>query len=378
MSRFELTINVDYVPHWTIQDGLRELIQNALDESVINSSNSMSITRDGNILSISTKNAKLDKSSLLIGSSSKRDNTATIGKEGEGYKLACLVLIRAGCNVQIHNYHEREKWTPKIIKSRRYNSKLMVIDTEKFVFTSPPTNDLSFKVDGITDEIYKELTKRVLFLNKTPSRVLKHPDIGEVLLNENEAGRIYVNGLYVSTIKDGIKFGYNFRPDKIELDRDRRAVTDFNLTWETSKLWAKIGNEHSKLLHVLVNTNCKDVHYINSHFKSPVLNDSAYDNFKEEFGNNCYPVSNQVEHDHITKTYENVKPVIVNETRQELIKSSTSFTRKTQSFKTKEADKTPTEILEEFIGEFYEELNNNSLMSEKFKQIIELSQNWRS
>lgn len=376
MSRYELTINVDYIPHWTIQDGLRELIQNALDESVINSSNSMSITREGDTLLISTKNAKLDKASLLIGSSSKRDNSKTIGKEGEGYKLACLVLVRGGHKVQINNYHEKEKWIPKIIKSRRYKSKLMVIDTEKFVFSSPTNSDLTFKVDGITDEIYNELAKRTLFLGKSVNNTLKCKKIGEVLLDEKEAGRIYVNGLYVSTIKDGIKFGYNFRPDKIELDRDRRAVTDFNLTWETSNLWSQIGSRHSKLLNILVKSNCKDVSYINNHNnknKNKICN-NTYNDFKTEFGNKAYPVSNQNEHDYVSKTYNDVKPVIVNETRQTLIKSSSKFNSVVLSFSLNSKDKTPTEILQEFKTKFDYKFDIN--MTEEFNNIIRISNGW--
>lgn len=377
MSRFELTMNVDYVPHWTVQDGLRELIQNALDESVINSANSMSITRDGNTLLISTRNAKLDKSSLLIGSSSKRDDSKTIGKEGEGYKLACLVLVRSGHKVQINNYHEKEKWVPKIIKSRRYKSKLLVIDTEKFVFLTPANSDLTFKVEGITDEIYEELIKRTLFLGTNVRNTLKCKEIGEVLLDEKEAGRVYVGGLYVATIEDGLKFGYNFNPDKIILDRDRRAVTDFNLTWETSKLWLQIGNRHNKLLSILVKTDCKDVAYINDRNNTSTDNkiaNNTYFDFRNEFGDNAFPVSNQTEHDFASKTYKDVKPIIVNETRQNLIKSSSKFNSVVSSFDKKETDKTPTEILEDFKTVF--DSNFSQAMTAEFNNIIRISTNW--
>ena len=136
MARYELTIDPNYVQHWTIYDALREIFQNALDESSLYSDNAMDVTREGDVLKISTKNASLAKSTLLIGNSSKRDDISTIGQEGEGYKLASLVLIRSGHNIIIHNYSEKELWTPKIINSRRFGSKLLVVDTEKYFWSA--------------------------------------------------------------------------------------------------------------------------------------------------------------------------------------------------------------------------------------------------
>ena len=370
MSRFELTIDPNYVPHWTIQDGLRELIQNALDESIINSDNSMDITRDGTSLLISTKNAKLSKQTLLIGSSSKRDNTNTIGKEGEGYKLACLVLIRAGHKVIIHNYSEKERWIPRIINSRRYNSKLLVIDTEKYRWTSPPNYDLTFEVKGINDDIYNSIVKRTLFLRETHSSVLSYNSIGEVLLDKEEAGRVYVNGLYISTVKDSIKYGYNFNPDKIELDRDRRAVTDFNLTWVTSQLWANFSNRDE--YKELIKNGNKDIQYIDSFTYNP---NNDFKEFQKEFGSDTYPVVNQEDHDYVKSTYQGIRPIIVNEVRCKLIKKSNAFQSKQSNFKIKNKDIAPSEMLTIFYNRFKN--NFTTQMISEFDLIKQISKDWK-
>jgi len=371
MSRFELTIDPNYIPHWTVQDGLRELLQNALDESTIHPNNSMKVTRDGTNLFISTKNAKLTKQTLLIGSSSKRDNSSTIGKEGEGYKLACLVLTRAGHKVIIHNYSQRERWIPKIINSRRYDSKLLVVDTEKFRWTSPPNYDLTFEVKGITDSIYEEMTKRTLFLRDTLLDTLSYSEVGEVLLDEEESGRVYVNGLYVSTVKDSIKYGYNLKPNRIQLDRDRRAVSDFNLTWETSSLWSNFASE--KKFKELINEGNKDVQYISSHLYTG--KDLIFDEFQEDYGNNAIPVVDQDAYDHVKKTYKNIKPIIVNKVKNELIRSSNSYIRTSASFLLNTEDKTPNQLLEEFKHKFKNSFSNE--MIEDFNILINKSEEWK-
>jgi len=370
MSRFELTIDPDYVPHWTIQDGLREFLQNALDESTLEPSNSMEVRREGNTLFISTKNAKLTKKTLLIGSSSKRSEENTIGQEGEGYKLACLVLARAGKKVIIHNYSEKEKWTPKIIKSRRFGTKLLVIDTEKFRWTSPPNHDLTFEIKGITDVIYKEMVSRSLFLRESELSTLEYHDTkGIILLDEEEKGRVYVNGLYISTVKE-MEYGYNFKPREIELDRDRRAVTDFNLTWQTSDLWCNFTEEEA--FKNMLKRGAKDVQYINSHYYNK---DEIYKDFEEDHGDMAYPVSDQHNYDLVKSMYKGVTPIIVDQVHCESIKNSTNFTNKRNSFELKKKDETPTELLTKFKSNHFHSLTNK--MEEDLSALIKLSKDWR-
>ena len=91
MARHKMSLDANYVSDWTAQDAFRELFQNAIDWG--NWSHSI---KDGTLCIIS-HNANLSPSTLLLGSSSKKDGT-TIGKWGEGYKLAMLVLVRLGYN----------------------------------------------------------------------------------------------------------------------------------------------------------------------------------------------------------------------------------------------------------------------------------------
>lgn len=46
MNRFELSLHPDYVPDWTMVDGIREILQNALDQQIVNPRNAMTVDYD--------------------------------------------------------------------------------------------------------------------------------------------------------------------------------------------------------------------------------------------------------------------------------------------------------------------------------------------
>jgi hypothetical protein len=82
-----------------------------------------------------------------------------------------------------------------------------------------------------------------------------------ILEEPGEQGRIYVGGLYVSTIKE-FRCGYAFTPNKIKLDRDRGMVDGFDLAWETSNLWTARGSNRAI---DLLNDEAPDVRYVENH-----------------------------------------------------------------------------------------------------------------
>jgi len=131
MRRFELTINPGYVPSWSYWEGLREITQNIIDQESLDPAEFHKFIiydSEKGVLLLGNQNSKLDKNSLLLGTTSK-NNSNTIGKWGEGYKLALLVLCRNGVRIEINNGNEI--WIPHIIKSKVYNSEILVIDVSK-------------------------------------------------------------------------------------------------------------------------------------------------------------------------------------------------------------------------------------------------------
>ena len=115
MRKIELSLASDYVPSWTIVDAIRELFQNALDQEVQSPGNKATWSYENGTFKISNKQSTLTTKTLLLGTSSKSEDTRTIGQFGEGYKIATLVLLRNNKQVTIYNYGLREVWT-KICK----------------------------------------------------------------------------------------------------------------------------------------------------------------------------------------------------------------------------------------------------------------------
>ena len=76
----ELPISINYVSHWGFWQGIRELLQNAIDTKdykVIES------PRD-NLIKIISHGGLLTLKSLMLGESTKRDDDSSIGKYGGG------------------------------------------------------------------------------------------------------------------------------------------------------------------------------------------------------------------------------------------------------------------------------------------------------
>lgn len=299
-SRYELTMSVNYVPDWTFVEAIRELFQNALDNEIESPDNKMGFDYNPNteVLTISNKTSLLEIESLLIGHSTKTNNENTIGKHGEGYKVAFMILLREGKTIRVYNYGKREIWDAKIVKSRRYNGSLIpVVTVEKgAVWKQVPNNDLIMEIKGITPKEYGDIVEKNLNLqDKVMCCDVK--DFGKILTDRTQRGKVYVCGLYICT-DPSLSYGYSFRPNIIALDRDRKLVNTFNIAWETSLMWKKAfqNNELREEVIQMMENNATDVQYMTSRtmysdmqVEKDISNKIA-ENFVEKYGENSVPV----------------------------------------------------------------------------------------
>jgi|SRR5271157_3069447 len=280
MAKFTLPISPEYVAHWGLWEAVREIYQNALDEQTHDLSCVATIDYDTelNNICIATTKGALSPESLVLGKTSKREDLKQRGKFGEGYKLALLVLSRLGLDVEI--YTSGERWIPKLEHDDTFNSTVLNIYTEPF---EPQNSGVEFLIMGVEEQQWLDIQKNI-----RP----RGEDYNTILEASNEQGRIYVGGLYVSTVS-GFRSGYAFAPDKIKLDRDRGMVDGFDLAWATSHLWTGIASSRAV---ELMNEEAPDVRYVESQASvTSALVVKQAEHFHQKHGYDAIPVSSQEE-----------------------------------------------------------------------------------
>ena len=315
MRRFELGMSLDYVSNWNIVDAVREIFQNALDEEIQNPENKwyFNYDKDSRVLKIGNTLSRLSTKSLLLGCSSKRNDINTIGQHGEGYKVATIVLLRSGCGVKVYNYNEKEIWTAKIIKSRRYNAEIGVFDVEKMgVFKSVPEHSLIFEITNVTEEAYESIKAKNLWLQDDLGKTLDTQH-GKILLEDRYAGKIFVKGLYVCN-KEQLVYGYDLAPDLIKLDRDRGLIDSFNLQYQLGKLL--ISCDDINFIKQVKDTwdgyyiRCF-AYYVNDKL-TEVYND-ALNKFTKQYGDDAFPCTTTTQFNQLKRKGYNVVMVSENE-----------------------------------------------------------------
>lgn len=228
---YELSLTRNYVSKWGMVQAVRELIQNALDSS---SPFVYKFARqeDGTWnLTLSSEFSTLLPSTLLLGSTSKADDKDSIGSFGEGYKIAMLVLTRLGHDVVIHNGNV--DWVPRFRFNKRFNEELLVIEE---VDAPAKNKGLTFEVQMLDDGEVDEIRDSCLQMQDSVGEI-KSTRYGDILMER--PGMLYVGGLFIT--KTEMKFGYNIKPEFIQLERDRSTVSSWDLGTMTRDMWFDTG-----------------------------------------------------------------------------------------------------------------------------------------
>jgi hypothetical protein len=327
MSRYELTISPTYVSDWGLKEGVREFVQNALDQQATVPDNAFVWAYDPETetLRISNKSSVLEPKTLLLGTTTKTNSPETIGQFGEGYKIGTLACIRSGHPVTFFNLGRNEVWNPHFIKSRRFQTEILVFDTKPYAYIKRVESpNLTIQVENITSSDWDELQEVVLeFRDAIPPDKYIDTDHGRVLLDDEMQGKIFVAGLYVCTLKD-LKYGYDIPARYLTLDRDRKLVPDFNIKWATSAIWTYAND--SRLVELADQDTYKDAQYVSSfgtYRLGDILNSQAYKRFVTKYGSKAIPVVSQTELERAQR--QGQKAVLVSETYKAMIIASSEY-----------------------------------------------------
>lgn len=271
MKKYELSLTRNYVSSWGTIEAIRELIQNAYDEK------NEDIEFGKGYISITNKGVSIPSSTLALGTSTKRDDIDKVGCYGEGFKLAILVLLREGYDVSIVNGNKI--WSPSFEYSELFETEVLCIEE-----TEGNGNDLTFTVSGIPQYTIDELKEDFIGINNESYNSISTM-YGEILTDEKYKGKMFVNGLPI--MSDGkFEFGYNFKPEYVSLDRDRKSINLRELYEITSLAITYMDNPDFDLIDNIIDGHSDDGYYLKQ--RNINLNDDFVkeysEHLKERFG----------------------------------------------------------------------------------------------
>jgi hypothetical protein len=349
---FDLPLARDYVRHWGLTEAIREIVQNAID-----SDSPFEYAFMGDCLSITSRYTTLDAKTLILGSTSKADDKDKIGSFGEGYKLALLVLLRLGYNVQVLNGDKL--WTPSFVHSELYDSEILRI-------TETPVGGnqgLSFLVQGIGNEDANRIRNTCLFMQPPMTDVIG-TKYGHIL--PSRPGFLYVGGLMVTTTD--LDYGYDILPQHIKLERDRQTVADWDLMWLIKNMW--LDTQRWADVADLMERQVPDVKSIQ--YDCPeILKEVCYRKFKEA-NPGAIAVGSQKELEAVVAKGM-VKTVIIGGSYHAAV---TSYQGHRDTYTRHMKVQTPAEILAEWLEKNQREMRLPIRIA--FKQLLALASKWKA
>lgn len=267
---YELTLAANYLKHWTVEDAVRELCQNGIDNS---EDDKLDYTISDGVLTISTEGVSLHPSVLLLGSGDKSEDDTKLGGFGEGMKVALLILARENIEVVMENGDKL--WKPVFRHNDSFGCDMLCIEETENLNEA---FGIRFTIKGLTNTELENIVSRTL---QTQVYEKVSTEFGEVLLDEDKAGSIFVGGLYVC--KDaGLKYGYNFRKGLLPLNRDRQTVPNWEVSAFTDKMLAEALTPEDYI--DLVENSYKDVYHAKYNYPKDSVATVAYEKFVDKYG----------------------------------------------------------------------------------------------
>lgn len=283
---YELSLSKNYVSSWSVNNAIREILQNAIDSEKDGHEMYVNYNAENEELLIGNKCTSIDKSTLILGVGDKTNNSKMIGGNAEGYKLALVVLLRNNHSVLIKN--ATNLWEPYFEYSDNFGTELLKVKSTNCLTSS----NLEFIISDIDYDTFEELKDDFPCIENDFGETIYTAN-GQILLDKKYKGKMFVEGLYVQS-DDNFKFGYNFNACEVKLDRDRKAINYYKLRELTARATITVEEYNDEIYKEIVR-GCNDT--------SEIKNIIEYldDDFAEEFTKKFY-AENQLDEDVVVAT----------------------------------------------------------------------------
>ena len=289
MAKIELSISSEYVPDWGLWEGIREIMQNAMDEDSKGHLMSISHSEEDSVLTVSNEGSTLSIRHLLVGYTTKAGDDSQRGEKGEGLDLGVLALARAGHDVVIRT--PDSVWRPSLEPSDAWGGeKVLVFRTRKRPKLGSST---SITVSGVDADDWEEFKGRFLpdadILDNTDKdrHVCWH---GSLLTSPEMRGKVFVKGIWI--MDTDLDYGYDFK--SASLNRDRNMVADWDFKYERGRIWSSM-HDDDKLLDLAYDLIAKGSSEIPDVGLYLDFQEKIAKKFKKKYGDKVIPVGDDGE-----------------------------------------------------------------------------------
>jgi hypothetical protein len=376
-ATLELTVSPEYVGSWGMWEAARELLQNGIDREVSTGGASpmrVKYSENAGVLTVTSEDTVIERRTLVLGSTDK-DGQTTLGKYGEGYKLALVVLLRLGKKVQIAN--GSEMWTPRVAHSEAFGMNLVRVDIEP---TSKENRDLVFSVGGVSLHEWRVIRKRTLKLSQN-YKCYKTTK-GSVLMGPEHERMIYVGGLYICTLpKNGSHqwvHGFDFNPGEVSLDRDRRMIAEWEVEYNAAQMFHEVDDEE-KVANMIEAGNRDVVDYFRiSSEKSAGVASVMMQNFTQKYGEGALPAEDEDNAEELRRAYPKAKVVVVGPNIAQGVRQAPQFPKYLEGFEhLAPRDTSPWAMMVAWLDEHRAEIQEDVVKSFE-DDLLTLAMKWRA
>lgn len=257
MEKRYFDLNIEQVlENWEVYHAVREIIANALDETILTNTSSVDIFKDeSGYWHIKDFGRGLNYQHFSQNENEEKGKAeGIIGKFGVGLKDALAVFYR-------HNVHVKFKSKYGVFSTQMHKKDgFRDIDT-LHVVVSEPTNLDFLGTEFILSISDEDMAKaKSLFLTFKSDRPIEITEFGEVYKKDGEIATIYVNGIQVA-LEENYMFDYNITKlsmaMKKALNRERSNVGRVAYAETVKKLLLKSNSESiiQNLIYELKNYN---------------------------------------------------------------------------------------------------------------------------
>ena len=303
-----LPMKGDYA-RWGAPEALREFLQNARDAHTDGHAMSVGYNDDTKTMTIFNDGATISREAgLVLGSTTKRDDSSKIGYWGEGGKLAAGTLLSLGQHVEITN-GLGELWTFCLKYNEDFGTEMLHVR----IADTNARDGVGIKVIGLDKDDYVTSVERCRWLNDDADEdVYASSERGSMLKGDANAGQLFVQGIWVCELPDGPwTFGYDLKD--IQLDRARRIAAPWTLKRKIRDVINCAASDGTlsadELWHIFKGESAEAQNFNNPYIDTGSVHDAVFAAFVSEHGKDARPVSTSAELEKARQC--GLKPIVV-------------------------------------------------------------------